>query len=165
MRDVAGDVGVAVETLYSHFPSKRKLLDAVVDRAVVGDDEAVVVAERPEFLALGRGRRAERVAAAASLVTAVHRRTAPFARLVREAAATDDGVAQVLRATRERQRDDVEAGIALVLGRTPTDDERDGTWAVVSPELYLLLVEDTGWSPARYQRWLEVALARLLPRS
>ncbi|MGE0000418.1 MAG: helix-turn-helix domain-containing protein, partial [Ilumatobacteraceae bacterium] len=30
MRDVAQLAGVAVETVYSHFPSKRALLDAVV---------------------------------------------------------------------------------------------------------------------------------------
>ena len=65
MRDVARGAGVAVETLYSHYSSKRKLFDAVVDQAVVGDDAPVAVADRPEFLAIGRGTRAERIAAAA----------------------------------------------------------------------------------------------------
>jgi AcrR family transcriptional regulator len=165
MRDVARDAGVAVETLYSHYSSKRKLLDAVVDQAVVGDDEPLAVAERPEFLALGRGRRAERLDAAASLLAAVHERTAPFAKLVREAAATDAELAEVLGATRERQRHDVEAGLALVVGRPPTEEERDGAWAIMSPEVYLLLVEQSGWSVDQYRAWMSETLGRVLPRA
>ena len=165
MREVAREAGVAVETLYSHYSSKRKLLDAVVDHAVMGDDEPVAVADRPEFLAIGQGRRADRIAAAAALVAAVHDRTGPFAKLIREAATTDDEIAEVLRATRERQRKDIEAGLGLILGRPPSDDERDGMWAILSPEIYLLLVQESGWSPERYERWLAEMLARALPRA
>lgn len=165
MRDVAREAGVAVETLYSHYSSKRKLLDAVVDQAVVGDDEPVAVAERPDFQALGRGRRSDRIAAAASLARAVHGRTGPFAKLIREAATTDAEIAEVLRATRGRQREDVAAGLALVLGRPPTPDENDGVWAILSPEVYLLLVHESGWSLDRYERWLAETLARVLPRT
>ncbi|MGH8977448.1 MAG: TetR/AcrR family transcriptional regulator [Acidimicrobiia bacterium] len=165
MRDVAREAGVAVETLYAHYSSKRKLLDAVVDRAVVGDDEPVAVAERPEFLALGRGRRPDRIAAAASLVAAIHERTGPFAKLIREAATTDEGFAELLRATRGRQRSDVAAGLELILGRRPTDEEGDGAWAIVSPEIYLLLAQESGWSRDQYERWLAETLAGVLPRS
>ncbi|MGZ4693358.1 MAG: helix-turn-helix domain-containing protein [Acidimicrobiales bacterium] len=165
MRDVAREAGVAVETLYSHYSSKRKLFDAVVDRAVVGDDEPVAVAGRPDFLAMGRGRRADRIAAAASLVAAIHGRTGPFAKLLREAATTDREIAEVLRATRGRQRDDVQAGFELIVGRPPTDDERDGAWAILSPEIYLLLVEESGWTLDRYERWTADTLARVLPRA
>lgn len=165
MRDVAREAGVAVETLYSHYPSKRKLFDAVVDRSVMGDDEPVAVAQRAEFAAMGRGRRADRIAAAASVLEAIHGRTAPFAKLIRQAAAADDEVAEVLRATRERQRADVGAGLSLILGRAPTGDELDGVWAIASPEVYLLLVEASGWSPERYRRWMAGTLERLLPRS
>jgi AcrR family transcriptional regulator len=165
MRDVARRAGVAVETLYSHYPSKRVLLDAVVDRAVVGDAEPVPVAERDEFLALGRGRRAGRIAAAATLLAAIHERTGPFAKLIREAAATDDEIAEVLRATRERQRQDVAAALALILGRPPTPAERDGVWAVVSPEVHLLLTDESGWTLDQYRAWMTETLASVLPRS
>ena len=158
MRDVARGAGVAVETLYSHYSSKRKLFDAVVDQAVMGDDAPVAVADRPEFLAIGRGPRAERIAAAASLTAAIHHRTAPFAKLLREAAASDEEVAELLSATRGRQRQDVEAGVGLVLGRPPTGQERDGVWAILSPEVYLLFVQESGWSIDQYQSWLSETL-------
>lgn len=165
MRDVARAAGAAVETLYSHYPSKRALLDAVVDQAATGDDAPVAVADRPEFRAMGRGRRADRIAAAAAVVSAINVRTAPFARLIRDAAAGDPEIAAVLAATRERQRADVAAGIGLILGRPPTDTERDGVWALVSPEVFLLLVHETGWTTDAYERWVSDTLARVLPRA
>lgn len=163
MREIAREAGVAVETLYKHFPSKRKLLDAVVDQAAAGDAAPIPVAERPAFLAMGQGTRAERVAAAVAVASAINERTGRFAKLIREAAATDPELAEVLRETRERQRADVASGVALILGRAPTRIERDGAWAVVSPEVHLLLTESSGWSPAEYERWMAAALAACLP--
>jgi AcrR family transcriptional regulator len=165
MRDIAVEAGVAVETLYKHFSSKRKLLDAVVDQAVVGDADPIPVAGRPEFLAMGEGRRADRIAAAARVVAAINDRTGRFAKLIREAAATDPEIGEVLRDTRERQRTDVAAGLELILGRPSTDRERDGAWAIVSPEIYLLLIEESGWSLDEYERWVSATLTRVLPRT
>lgn len=165
MRDIAARAGVATETLYAHFSSKRAIFQAVVDVAVVGDEEPVAVAERPEFRALGVGPRAARVAAAAALVAAVNGRTAAFAAVVREAAPGDPQIAEVLDATRRRQRQDVEAGMTLILGRPPTTVELDEVWALTSPELYLLLVGVAGWAPEQYERWVATTLTRALPRA
>src|SRR5688572_22128635 len=63
MRDVAAEAGVSTETVYAHFSSKRALLQAVMDIAATGDDRPVALAERTEFAALGRGRRADRIKA------------------------------------------------------------------------------------------------------
>lgn len=163
MREVAAEAGVATETLYSHFSSKRGLLRAVIDVAVVGDERPVALAARPEFEAMGRGPRADRMRAAAATLASVHERTAPFAKLLREAARHDDEVAEMLHDTRERQRLDVAAAVELVSGRRPTPTQRDGVWAVASPEVYLLLVEESGWTLDQYEGWVAEALDRLVP--
>lgn len=165
MRDVAAEAGVATETLYAYFSSKRGLFQAVVDVAVVGDERPVAVAERPEFAAIGRGHHADRAAAAARLLTEIYRRTAAFARVIRQAAQSDDEIAEMLRATRERQRSDVAAAAELMMGRAATVAERDGVWALSSPEIYLLLVEESGWSPEQYEAWMAKTLERVVPRS
>lgn len=164
MREIARESGVAVETLYKHFPSKRKLLDAVIDQAAAGDAAPTPVADRPEFLSMGHGPRAERIAAAGAVVSAINDRTSRVATLIREAAATDVEIAEVLRETRERQRADVATALELILGRPPTPFERDGAWAIVSPELYLLLTGASGWSIDEYEHWVSVTLDALLPK-
>jgi AcrR family transcriptional regulator len=165
MREVAEAAGVALETVYAHFSSKRGLLRAVADEAVVGDDEPVALAERPDFLAIGHGRRSERMQAAARLLTSVQMRTAAFATLLREAAPADDEIAEMLRSTRERQREDISRALELMIGRAPTGAERDGVWAIASPEVYLLLVDESGWTTEQYETWAAETLERVVPRA
>lgn len=165
MREVATSAGVALETVYSHFASKRGLLRAVIDAVAVGDDAPVPLAQRPEFLAMGRGRRAARIQAAAELLTVVQQRTAAVAKLLREAAHADEEIAEMLRATRERQRRDVATALELISARSPQPADVDGVWAIVSPEVYLLLVEGSDWTPEQYEAWVAATLERVIPRS
>jgi AcrR family transcriptional regulator len=165
VREVAATAGVALETVYAHFSSKRGLLRAVIDAVAVGDDEPLALAQRPEFLAMGRGRRPARIRAAAALARAVNVRTVAVAKLLRQGAPADEEVAEMLSATRDRQRRDVAAALELIVGRPPTAFERDGVWAVVSPEVYLLLVEDSGWTQEQYEAWVAATLDGVVPRT
>jgi len=165
MRDVAREAGVATETVYAHFSSKTGLFLRAMEVAVVGDDAPVALAGRREFAALGQGSRADRIAAAALLLTEVNQRTSGFAKVLREAAPTDPVIAEMLRATRERIRVDIAAGAAAVIGRKPSRLERDALWALLSPEVYLLLVEESSWSIKQYRAWVAQMLEREIPSS
>ena len=165
MRDIAASAGVALETVYSHFSSKRGVLSAVVDAAVAGDDAPTALAERAEFLAMGHGRRPARIRAAARLLTALYGRTAPIDKLLRQAALTEKDIAELLSSAQELQRRDVASAFELIVGRPPSTVERDGAWAIASPEVYLLLIEGCGWPPEQYEAWMAQTLERALPRS
>jgi AcrR family transcriptional regulator len=165
MREVAAAAGVALETVYSRFSSKLGLLRAVIDAAAVGDAAPERLARRPEFQAMGVGPRRARLRAAAQLLTRIQLRTAPIATLLRDGARADVAIGEILQATRERQRQDTAAAFELIVGRPPTPAERDGWWAIVSPEVYLLLVEGSGWTPDQYEAWIEATSERVLPRA
>jgi hypothetical protein len=92
-------------------------------------------------------------------------RTAAFAKVLREAANIDEEIAVLLNATRERQRRDVTTALELIIGGEVDDTDRDGVWALTSPEVYLLLVETSGWSVDRYEAWMSDMLERAVPGS
>lgn len=61
----------------------------------------------------------------------------------------------------------VELAAGLVGALRPelsVEEVADVLWSMNSPELYLLLVDQRGWDPDRYQRWLADAWQRLLLR-
>ena len=73
---VATAAGVAVETIYSGFGSKKGLLRAAFDVSIVGDDAPLPLNERPEYHAMGHGSVVERCIAGARLTAEIHERSA-----------------------------------------------------------------------------------------
>jgi AcrR family transcriptional regulator len=166
IRDVAAAAGVSVETVYGSVGAKAALFAAVYDGAVVGDDDPTPLAERPMFTTMGEGATvAERAAAAAELITGIHVRTVGLERALREGAASDAAMAELLAGGEAGRRIDDERGIMLVLRRQPAKEEIDLFWAMTSPETYDALVTRSGWTPERYSaqvmQWiLELGEAR-----
>jgi AcrR family transcriptional regulator len=151
-----------VETVYSNFRSKPELLLAAIDVAVVGDTQPIPLGERPEFAALAKGPLSARARASARLVLQINERTSGLGRALREAAAGDAELAKRLTEAEDRRRVSVEQGAQLVAGRPISDTERDGLWAVLSLEIYQLLVDRAGWTSAHYEEWLADTIGRLL---
>lgn len=163
MRDIAHAAGVAVETVYANFRSKSELLTSAVDAAVVGDAEPVPLADRPVFARLGSGTRSERVAAAAQLLSDIHRRAGGLAFALREAAAADPDLARTLDEAEERRRVSITEGLHLIFGHELPTGVRDGLWAIASTEVYRMLTLRSGWTPQEYQAWMADTIDRLVP--
>jgi AcrR family transcriptional regulator len=163
MRDIAKAAEVSVETVYATAGSKGELLLRAIDVGVVGDDADVPLSERPAFLALGEGGRAERVAATARLITDSNGRVAALHRTLAHAAAGDPELAERLSEAEAAQREQYAQGVRRVLGRRPGKDLVDGVWALGSTEVYLQLTGTAGWSPRKYCHWLAERIGQLLP--
>jgi AcrR family transcriptional regulator len=158
-------------TVYRLFASKHGILKALFDVSIVGDDEEIPMAERPEVRALlADPDPRQQLAGFVAITVQVNARIGPLYRILVSAAGTDpDAAAQLDELTRQRQQG--QRAIARALGRAgalrPDLRERDAAdlvHALLSPELYRLLVLDRGWRPDRYARWLEATLAsQLLP--
>lgn len=162
---------VPVATVYRLFSSKRGILKAILDVSIAGDAEAVPMAERPHVRALIADEDPRKRLAGLVAVTAeVNSRTAPIYGVLVGAASSDADVAALL-ADQNRQREAGQGRIARTLADAgalrPGLRERDAvdiTYALLSPEVYRLLVIDRGWPPKRYESWLTDTLVdRLLP--
>ncbi len=158
-------------TVYRLFSSKRGILKALLDVSIVGDDAAVPLAERPAVQSLLTDSDARnQVAGFVGVAAQVNSRTAPNYRILVSAAASDADAATLLEEL-TRQRQEGQARIARSLARAkalrPGLRERDAAdiiHALLSPELYRLLVVDRDWPPERYERWLtETLVDQLLP--
>ena len=154
MRDVAREAGVAVETVYASFRSKAELLTAALDVQVVGDAQPVALAERPEFAQLAAGPTDQRVAAAARLVTQIHRRTAGLHLALRQGAAAEPELARVLVQAEKRRRKNVQQAAELIADHRVANVEADALWAVLSADVFRLLTDVAGWSLRRYEQWV-----------
>ena len=152
-------------TVYRLFSSKRGILKALLDVSIAGDDEAVAMADRPpvrSLLAAPDPR--TQVAGFVAIAAQVNSRTAAIYRILVSAAATDRDAAALLDEL-TRQRQEGQGGLACSLARAgalrPKLRERDAgdlIHALMSPEMYRLLVVDRGWSPERYEKWLSETL-------
>jgi AcrR family transcriptional regulator len=159
---VAAEAGTAVETVYSGFGSKAGLLVAVIDVAILGDDDNNgILVERPEFALLGVGPQQERLAAAARIITETLVRAVPLMGVLNEASGSDDKAKARLERYEADRRITVAAGLGLVLGEPPPDSLVDSMWALASPEVFVKLTRDRGWPVDRYESWL-VDTARAL---
>ena len=165
---VAADAEVSAATVYATFGSKRALLEAAVDQAIVGDDQALALADRPwvaELRALDDPK--ERLAVLYRALREVYERTAAFDRVVEDAARTDAELASLLVEHRRRQYEDTERlRDAIVDGRVfETLDPRqdvEALWAIGGQAVYRLLTEGRGWSPETWEKLMCELTGRLL---
>lgn len=159
---IAERAGVSVETIYNGFGSKKGLLRAAMDAAVVGDTEPVPYIERPETLDLARGTLEERIARGGALVLAIHERAAGVWQAIVEAASADDEVAGWRVELELARRLDVARSLAIILGEELDEQVITMLWVIYSPEAYLKLTHDAGFTRDEYERFIVEATHRLV---
>jgi AcrR family transcriptional regulator len=159
-------------TVYRLFSSKLGILKALLDVSIAGDDEGMALENRPHVRALLADRDPRnQMSGFAGITRGIMSRVEPVHRILVSAAGSDPDAAALL-AEQTRQRRQGQARIARSLARTgalrPKLRERDAAdiiHALMSPEVYRLLVCDRGWTPERYEQWLkDILIDQLLAR-
>jgi AcrR family transcriptional regulator len=160
---------VPTATVYRLFASKLGILKALLDISIAGDDGPLAVQQRPGVASLFSEPDPHKLLAGlARVTTAINERTNDVYRVLVSAAGSDPAAAELLGEVRQ-QRDQGQGQIARSLSRAgalkPGLRERDAAdlvHALMSPEVYRLLVGDRGWAPERYQQWLATTLVQQL---
>ncbi len=164
---IARESGVAPATVYQAFGTKQEVLARALDTAITGDDDPVPLLDR-DWVAAARRHRdpRRRLAAVVRRAAGIAARTAPLKEVLRDAAATDPRVQELIREDRERRRHTHHALVELAVG---TDRLRAGMTVDRAAEAFFMLVnssghrlatEALGWQQPDWQDWLVDVLTR-----
>jgi AcrR family transcriptional regulator len=169
MAAIADSADVSVELLYSAWGSKAGIVEALLRSALRGTEEGLPLERSAAVQAI----RAEPSAREAlrrygELLATIQPRLAPMVRLLREGAAADPRLAAALE-TNGRDRLEGMGRLAAHLAElgalapgVSIEQAQDVLWTLNSSELYELLVEVRGWSPAAYGEWVAEMMAAAL---
>lgn len=166
MSAISREAGVAMQSVYSAGKSKADLLHLVVDLAVAGDHDDVMLVERPDYAAMETEPDAQRqVEISARLIAATLERLAPVWVVYREAAAVDANAAANLEAAHRRRHETFAHMIRQIPEarlRHSWEQTTDTAWAIGSIDVFLLL-QSRGWDAALYRDWIrDVLVTQLL---
>jgi AcrR family transcriptional regulator len=172
LEEVAARAGVAVQPVYFHFRNKRTILKEVMDVLAAGDDAPVPLLDR-SWVQEARDEpdagRALGIWLGSSRV--IYGRVAPMLSVVRDAAGADPEAAEQWRVN-QGQRYAAHRSLAEILaakrdGLRPgmtVDEAADIIFTLASPEVYLLLTAERGWSPGQWLDWVTATVARAVLR-
>ena len=156
-------------TVYRLFASKLGILKALLDASIAGDDQPVAVQERGDVASLfAEADPVKLLHGFAGVTTAINERTNDLYRVLVSAADLDPSAAELL-AEVDQQRGRGQREIARALDRQRSlrtglhqRDAVDVIHAVMSPDVYRLLVVDRGWPAEKYRQWLAATLVQQL---
>ena len=169
MSAIAKRAGVSVQMIYFSFGTKAKLLGAIIENAVLGEEapveplksdwyervkQASTAAEAIRRFIIGSGSIFER-ASAVALVGAAGRATDP--ELDRISRAGDE-----LRAANYRSVIELAATLGPLKAGLDIQTATDILVAVFSPALYMEFISDRGWSHEQTMQWLAHTLPGLI---
>jgi AcrR family transcriptional regulator len=164
--DVAEAAGVSRATVFNAVGGKAALLRAAYNVAIVGDDEPVPLPDRPWARPVREAPDAPTMLTRyAHMVTVIDGRVAGIWEVMRGAASAHPDV----RRHWDEIRDERAIGAANVIrmlqergGGLPHGLTRkmaaDIVLMLIDPSLHHLFVEDRGWTPSAFERWLAQTL-------
>jgi AcrR family transcriptional regulator len=166
---IAAAAHVSRRTVFNSVGGKAALLKLALDWAIVGDDEPIVLADRPAIKAIqAESDPRKALVLWAQALTEVESRTAPLGEVLTAAADIDPAAAELLA---ETSRNRMFGATAFVQYLASLDGLAAGIteqraaelcWALMDGHLYRLLVAQRGWSTADFNRWLSDSLAAAL---
>lgn len=161
MDAIAEEAGVGRSTVFAAAGGKAWLLKTAYDRAIVGDDEQVPFARRPEVRKLFvMNDPTEIVTAYAGLISDAERRVSAIYEVVRSAAAADPEVHELWTEIDRQRLAGAKRMATLLSGKgglrkgLSVGRARDIIWIYNDPGLHHALVGIRGWRQNRYCEWL-----------
>jgi TetR/AcrR family transcriptional regulator, regulator of autoinduction and epiphytic fitness len=162
---IAREAGVSTPTITAIFATKVGLLTALLRLVVGGDEEPVLLIERPWWQAMLAEPDARRLLAIfVAHGRQIHERSADVAAIMQGAATAEPEIAAMIRQLAEgRLRDTKTVAAALaekgaLASEVTVEQAADIIWTLGSHDLYRMFVTERGWTSQQYERWLAASL-------
>lgn len=160
---IAEKAGVAVSTVYALYQSKEGILRAMMRAALFGPrfQEARSKLE-------GVSDPVKLIAMSASVARAIYEGESSELGLIRGASAFSPAVRKLEQEFETIRFEMQEARVALLFAQSKEakglelDDARRILWMYTGRDVYRMLVQESGWTPDRYQQWLSNTLVNAL---
>lgn len=165
---IARQAGVHVDTLYALVGRKPEILRELIEMAISGVDRPLAPEERDYVQRMqAEPDPTRQLEIYAGAVAAIQRRMAPLFVALRDAASTEPEAEQVWQEISGRRAANMRRLVAglgddVLRPGLGLEEAADIVWATGSSEMYVLLVDERGWSLDRYERWLADSWRRLL---
>jgi AcrR family transcriptional regulator len=163
---IAESAGVSQETVYARFGSKRALVGELMQRAVRGRDPRPVPQQagpRALFEAVDAD---ELLRLFAADILQRIERAGPLMAVVAAAARSEPELAELYARMHDNRHENLKVLVDALAAKAPlrvtAGEALETVFALTSPELNRLLVEQRGWSKRRYRSWLAASLKALL---
>ena len=171
---VARAANVHVDTVYQLVGRKPQLITELIEQALSGTDHAVAGEHRDHVTAMRAAlHAADKLRIYASAMSETHQRLAPLFLALRDASTADESALMIWRQISDRRAMNMRR-LVVYLAETgelrpglTIDNAADTIWATNSPELYVLLTVERGWTAEQYEQWLTESwiLLFLAPRT
>ena len=166
---IAGQAGVAVETVYAAFGNKRAILSKLLDVSLVGDNKPIplLAREGPQAVMRETGQKRQ-IAMFAKDIYTIMSRVAPLFNLMSAAAQSEPDIAELYQNMLTQRVQGMLAFVRALMNNGPLREgvtpeaAAETVWGLTSGELFILLTVNRGWGEKHYKRWLIDTLTCLL---
>ena len=164
--DIAKGAGVALQSVYKAGGSKAELLHHVVDVAVAGDTDDILVQDRPSFATLmAEPDPVAKVRLFAGMICDIQERLAPIGQASREAAAVDETAATYWRNAHLLRLQTFDVAMRTLPQdrlRRSYEETTATAWSIGSTEVYTLMTTVVGYDSDQVRIWLADTLVDVL---
>jgi len=167
---IAAEAGVAAQTIYAIFKNKKRMLISLMNVSpTTGVEDHTPMPERPSVQAVSQEHDQRRQLQMFTQVVATNLdQFAVVSEIMADAAKTDPDLDRIIQKLNKQRLEHMTLAVEQVAANGPFREKidegyaRDIVWALTSPEVFLLLTRERGWSKEKYAQWLADTLTRVL---
>jgi len=167
---IAAEAGVAAQTIYAIFKNKKRILVSLMNvLSANGIEDNTPMPERagPQAVSQEHDQRRQ-LQMFAQVVANNLAQVAVVSEIMVNAAKTERDVDRILQRLNNQRLEHLKFAVQQIAPNGPFRENVDKAyatdivWTLTSPEIFLLLTRDRGWSKEKYAQWLADTLARVL---